>query len=130
MREELARLGYSQDTQRHYQATWSRLAAFALERESKGISVELAEAFLVHSGVGETGPGAPAASTQCHPRAAMRFLLEFQMHGCFQRRRSNPRVRLPGELARVMSEYDQFCTQELRIRTRMSRGKKRDSELP
>jgi integrase len=126
VREELVRLGYSQDTQRHYQATWSRLAAFALERKSEGISVELAEAFLVHSGVGSTGLGAPAASTQCHLRAAMRFLLEFQMHGCFQRRRSNARLRLPGELARVMSEYEQFCAKELRIKHRTMRGRRRN----
>ncbi len=126
VREELVRLGYSQDTQRHYQATWSRLATFALGRKAEGLSVELAEAFLVDSGVGSTGPGAPAASTQCHLRAAMRFLLEFQMHGCFERRRSSSRLGLPGELARVMSEYEQFCTQELRIKSRTMRGRHRN----
>lgn len=126
VREEMARLGYSQDTQRHYQATWSKLAAFALERESEGVSVELAEAFLVHSGVGSTGSGAPAASTQCHLRAAMRFLLEFQMHGCFQRRRSISRLGLPGEFARIMSEYEQFCTRELGIKHRTMRGRRRN----
>jgi integrase len=126
VREEMARLGYSQDTQRHYQATWSRLAAFALERKSEGVSVELAEAFLVHSGVGSTDPGAPAASTQCHLRAAMRFLLEFQMHGCFQRRRSSARFGLPGEFARIMSEYEQFCTHELGIKHRTMRGRRRN----
>ncbi len=126
VREGMARLGYSQETQRHYQATWSRLAAFALERESEGVSVELAEAFLVHSGVGSTGPGAPAASSQCHLRAAMRFLLEFQMHGCFQRRRSISRLGLPGEFARIMSEYEQFCTHELGIKHRTMRGRRRN----
>ncbi len=126
VREEMARLGYSQDTQRHYQATWSKLAAFARERESEGFSVELAEAFLVHSGVGLTGSGALAASTQCHLRAAMRFLLEFQMHGCFQRRRSISRLGLPGEFARIMSEYEQFCTHELGIKHRTMRGRRRN----
>jgi integrase len=126
VREEMARLGYSQDTQRHYQATWSKLAAFALERESEGVSVELAEAFLVHSGVGSTGSGAPAASTQSHLRAAMRFLLEFQRHGCFQRRRSNSRLGLPGKLATTMSEYEHFCTHDLGIKHRTMRGRRRN----
>jgi len=123
-RGHLGRLGYSRDALRHFDGTWRRLAQFAADRGVAWLSIDLTEAFLVHCGVGSSGPEAPAASGQRYLTAAMRCLLEFQQHGCFQRRRSAASVRLPDALSHVLEAFVRFCTEELRIRPRTMRGRR------
>jgi len=124
IQEHFVRLGYSTETQRHYNSSWQRLEQFATGRGVDRMSTGLADAFLEHCGVGSTGPGATAVSGQRQLRAAMRILLEFQWHGCFQRRRSSSPTELPDVLARGLQEYERFCVEELRIRPRTMRGRR------
>jgi integrase len=123
-RGHMVRLGYSRESLRHFDRTWRKLAQFAADRETASLSVDLTEAFLLHCGVGSSGPEAPAASGQRHLTAAMRYLLEFQQHGCFQRRRSATRVGLPDALSRVLEAFLRFCSEELRIGPRTMRGRR------
>lgn len=125
IREHMVRLGYSRAYRRHCDRTWRKLAQFAANRGVASLSVDLTEAFLLHCGVGSSAPEAPAASGQQHLTAALRYLLEFQQHGCFQRRRSAASVRLPDALCCVLEAFVRFCTEELRIGPRTMRGRRR-----
>jgi hypothetical protein len=121
VREHLDCLGYSTEARRHFDITWRNLTAFAASTGTERMSGDLAEAFLNHRGVGAAGLNSPSASWQRHLRAAVRILQEFQLHGCFQRRRSASRMKLSEELAPVLAEYERFCVEELRIRPRTMR---------
>jgi integrase len=122
--EHMVRLGYSRGYRRHFDRTWRKLARFAADRGVASLSGDLTEAFLLHCGVGSSATHAPAASGQQHLSAAMRYLLEFQQHGCFERRRSAASVRLPDALSRVLEAFVHFSTEELRIRPRTMRGRR------
>jgi len=111
----------------HFGCAWRKLAGFAADRGVGSLSVDLTEAFLLHCGVGSSAPSAaeaPAASGQQHLTKAMRYLLEFQQHGCIRRRPSVTRVPLPDALSRVLEAFVRFCTEELRIRHRTMRGRR------
>ncbi|MFC1707289.1 site-specific integrase [Planctomycetota bacterium] len=125
IQEQFVRLGYSRRSRRRFDQTWRKLARFAASRDADVMSAELADAFLEHCMVGSTAPGAPAASGQRHLLMAMRILLEFDLHGCFQRRRSGSYPRLPDELSRVMGEYERFCVEALRLSPVTMRGRGR-----
>lgn len=125
IRGHMVRLGYSRGYRRHFDRTWRKLAQFAADRGISSLSVDLTEAFLLHCGVGSSAPEAPAASGQQHLRAAMRYLLEFQQHRCFQRRRSTASVHLPDALSRILEAFVRFCTKERGIRPRSLRGRRR-----
>lgn len=124
-RGHLVRLGYSRVSRRHFDCAWRRLAQFAADRGGASLSVELTEAFLLHCGVGSSAPEAPAASGQRHLRKAMRYLLEFQQHGCIQRRPSVASVHLPAALSHVLETFVLFCSEELRLRPRTMRSRRR-----
>jgi integrase len=121
----MVRLGYSGGYLRYFDRTWGKLARFAADRGVGSLSVELTEAFLLHCGVGSTASRAPVASGQQHLIHAMRYLLEFQQHGCFQRRRSVTRVPLPDALSLILEAFMRFCTEERGIRPRSMRGRGR-----
>lgn len=116
----MVRLGYSRGYRRHFDRTWRKLAQYAADRGVSALSVDLTEAFLLHCYVGSFAPEASAASGQQHLTAAMRYLLEFQQHGCFQRRRSAPNVRLPDVMSHVLDAFMRFCTEERRFRPQRS----------
>jgi len=124
MREHMLRLGYSRSYRRHFDRTWRKLAQFAAARGVSALSVDLTEAFLLHCGVGSSAPRAPAASGQQHRTAAMRYLLEFQQQGCFQRRRSATSVSLPHALSSVVEAFVRFCTEALGLRPATMRGRR------
>jgi hypothetical protein len=126
VREHLDCLGYSTEARRHFDIVWRNLAAFAASTGTERMSGDLAEAFLNHRGVGAAGLNSPSASWQRHLQAAVRILQEFQLHGCFQRRRSVSRMKLSEELATILAEYERFCVEELRIRPRTMRGRRRN----
>jgi integrase len=125
-REHLVRLGYGRVSLKHFGHAWSKLAQFAADRGVASLSVELTEAFLLHCGVGSSASEAPAASGQQHLTKAMRYLLEFQQHGCIQRRPSATRVHLPDALSHILEAFVRFCTEERRIRPRSMRGRRRN----
>jgi len=124
-REHLVRLGYGRVSLKHFGHAWRRLAQFAADRGVAALSVDLAEAFLLHCGVGSSAPEAPAASGQQHLIKAMRYLLEFQQHGCIQRRPSVTSVHLPDALSHILEAFVRFCTEERGIRPRSMRGRRR-----
>ena len=124
-RGHLVRLGYSRQSRKHFDGAWRRLEQFATERGVGCLSVDLTEAFLLHCGVGSSAPEAPAASGQQHLIKAMRYLLEFQQHGCIQRRRSATSVHLPDALSHTLEAFVRFCSEERGIRPRTLRGRRR-----
>jgi integrase len=123
-RRHLVRLGYSRESMRQFGGAWRKLAGFAADRGVASLSVDLAEAFLLHSGVGLSAPEAPAASGQRHLTKAMRYLLEFQQHGCIQRRPSVTSVHLPDALSQVLEAFVRFCTEERGNRPGTMRGRR------
>ena len=125
-REHLVQLGYGRVSLKHFGHAWSKLAQFAADRGVASLSVDLAEAFLLHCGVGSSAPEAPAASGQQHLIKAMRYLLEFQQHGCIQRRPSVTKVQLPDVLSHIVEAFVRFCTEERGIRPRSIRGRRRN----
>ena len=124
-REHLVRLGYGRVSLRHFGQAWSKLLQFATNRGVASLSVDLAEAFLLHCGVGSSALEAPAVSGQQHLRKAMRYLLEFQQDGCIQRRPSGTSVPLPDALSPILERFGRFCTQERGLRPRSMRGRRR-----
>ena len=111
-REHLVQLGYGRVSLKRFGHAWSKLAQFAADRGVASLSVELAEAFLLHCSVGSSAPAAPAASGQQHLTKAMRYLLEFQQHGCIQRRPSVTSVHLPDALSHILEAFVRFCSEE------------------
>jgi integrase len=124
-REHLVQLGYGRVSLKHFGHAWSTLAQFAADRGGASLSVELTEAFLLHCGVGSSAPEAPAVSGQQHLIKAMRYLLEFQQHGCIRRRPSVTSVHLPDALSHILEAFVRFCTEERGIRPRSMRGRRR-----
>ena len=129
-REHLVQLGYGRVSLKHFGRAWSKLAQFAADRGVASLSVDLTEAFLLRCGAGSSAPEAPAASGQRHLTKAMRYLLEFQQHGCIQRRPSVTSVHLPDALSHVLEAFVRFCTEELRIRSRTMRGRRSHVTVP
>jgi integrase len=125
-REHLVQLGYGRVSLKHFGQAWSKLAQFAADRGVASLSVDLTEAFLLHCGVGSSAPEAPAVSGQHHLIKAMRYLLEFQQHGCIQRRPSVTKVQLPDVLSHIVEAFVRFCTEERGIRPRSIRGRRRN----
>jgi integrase len=124
-RNHLVRLGYSRRHLGRFNSAWCRLAQFAADRRVTSLSVELTEAFLLHCGVGLSCPEAPAPSGQRHLRAAMRYLLEFQQHGCIQRRELVAEVQLPEALSGFLERFVRFSTEEMRLRLGTIRGRRK-----
>ena len=120
----LVRLGYGRVSLKHFRCAWRKLAQFAADRGVTSLSVALTEAFLLHCGVGSSAPEAPAASGQQHLIKAMRYLLEFQQHGCIRRRLPVTSVHLPDALSHVLEAFVRFCSEELQIRRRTMRGRR------
>lgn len=123
-RMHLVRLGYSRVSLKHFHCTWCKLAQFAADQGIDSLSASLTEAFLLHCGMGSSAPEAPAASGQQHLTKAMRYLLEFQQHGCIRRRLPVTSVQLPDAFSHVLEAFVRFCNEELRIRGRTMRGRR------
>lgn len=125
--EHLEQMGYRKNSVRHYRQTWQALIRFAEESGRPGIDQDLVESFLVARGVPAIEDGAEATPYQRHLRASARVLLEFQMHGCFQRRRlSAEKVPLPAWAQTFLSEFERFCIEHLGTSFRTMRTRIRD----
>ena len=123
----LKTLGYRPDTLGHYRGTWRNFTRFAEARGQTELSVDLTEAFLASRGVPSIDSGESPSSQQRHLRMAMRVLLEFQAHGCFQRRRSVAgRVPLPEWSVAAVDGFERFCTEHLGTSARTMRVRRRD----
>jgi len=123
----LKTLGYKPDTLGHYRGTWRNLIHFAEARGQTELSVDLIEAFLASRGVPGIDSGKPPSSQHRHLRMATRVLLEFQAHGCFQRRRSlTRRVLVPEWSVAALDDFERFCTEHLGTSARTMRIRRRD----
>lgn len=123
----LKTLGYRPDTLANYRSTWRRFVRFLEERGQTELAVDLTEAFLASQGVPGGDSGESSSSQHRHLRMAMRVLLEFQAHGCFQRRRSvTQRVVLPEWSVAALDGFEHFCAEHLGISARTMRIRRRD----
>lgn len=125
IREHMVRLGYERRYRRRFDRTWRKFSEFAAHRGIDTLSVDLTEAFLLHGGVGSSNTAGVPESEQQHRMRAMRYLLEFEQHGCFQRRRSGADVCLPDALAPVLERFVRFCIEDLRVSSRTIRVRRR-----
>ncbi len=123
----LEALEYRPGTLGHYRGTWSRFVRFVEERGQTELSVDLTEAFLASQGVAGIDSGETTSPQHRHLRMAMRVLLEFQAHGCFQRRRSvTSHIVLPASSEAALDDFEGFCIEHVGISTRSMRVRRRD----
>lgn len=109
-------LGYSPTYLRRCRSVWRTFATFvAQEANHETFSEHLVSRFLASYGI-PTDPTSRGLSwRQQSVRAIMHILMEFSLHGCYQRRRSTEqRVTLPPQFQSVLEQYDTFCREHRR----------------
>jgi integrase len=124
----LKSLGYRPSTLAHHQRVWTAFTAYACGGGAHAeFSVEKVERFLASQAAPVDGAPESFRSSLRHLQAAMRILMEFALHGCFQRRRNaGKRLPLPAHWQEWLGGYERFCCEERRAAPRSLRVQRRD----
>jgi len=119
-------LGYAPGTLANYRNVWTVFAQFAeKEAESESLSTDLVQRFLEHRGIPTNQTETELTFHQRHIRTVMRVLIEFALHGCFQRRSHVVgKTKLPPPLQNLLCGYEEFCVKHLRSSSETLRTRK------
>lgn len=125
--QDMQRLGYSPAYLRLCRGVWLDFCKFALRSATpEDLSEEAVARFLASRGISPENAPSGFSARQRLIRAVMRILVEFNLHGCYQRRcRTAQKVNLSAPLQTLLSTYLAFCRDHrrclpgtLRCRTR------------
>lgn len=107
-------LGYSSGYMRFCRSVWRDFALFLSALAIDELSEEVANRFLKNCGICIENNPVGRTSRQRFICAAIRILVEFNLHGCFQRRRCTAqKIRLAATLQTIYKNYIEFCTDYL-----------------
>jgi site-specific recombinase XerD len=114
--QDMQRLGYSPKYLRLCHDLWRGFLGFARSSPTPEVlSDSLVERFLTSRGIPAHDVPSGLTSRQRLIRAAMRILVEFNLHGCYQRRcRTAPSVSLSAPFQALLDTYGAFCRNHLR----------------
>jgi len=114
--QDMQRLGYSPKYLRLCRGVWRDFLGFARSSPTpEALSDRLVTRFLASRGIPTDDVPSGLTSRQRLIRAVMRILLEFNLHGCYQRRcRTAPSVCLSPPLQALLNTYVVFCRNHLR----------------
>ena len=120
-------LGYRHGTIRNYQYTWKEFAQFTLENsKEKTFSTDLVFQFLDSCGISDKVE-TNMTFRQRHIKNVMHALTDFALHGCIQRRSHVvEKIKLSDNMEETLSEYEQFCREQLWSPLGTIRSRKRD----
>lgn len=111
-------LGYSPKYLRVCRGIWRAFIAFVVQESvDEAYSEELSARFVASRGIPADPVPSQLSSRQRLIRAVMRILAEFNLHGCYQRRRSiTQQVTLHPTLESALKSYEAFCREHLRCK--------------
>lgn len=108
--KHLQALGYSPNYRRNIRSVWHTFMRFMTEQNATVLSEALIAQFLAQHGIPDERAPVGLSSRQRLIRAVMRILAEFNLHGCFQRRRQvAEQVKLPLVLQQSLDAHLDFC---------------------
>jgi len=124
--KHMKNLGYAPRTLRDYKSMWRTFLDFAKAADHDRFTVELARKFLIERNVPVDNPEIKLLRKERSFRTAIRRLIEFHLHGCFQRRHQLvAKVKLSAPMEGILNKYIEFCKDPLRLSPRTLRGRKR-----
>jgi len=107
-------LGYSQGYMRLCGSVWRDFKSFLRASAIDELSEAIANRFLENRGICIEKEPVARTSRQRLICAAIRIIVEFNLHGCFQRRRCTAqKVKLTDALQTICQNYIEFCTDYL-----------------
>jgi site-specific recombinase XerD len=114
--QDMQRLGYSPKYLRLCRGVWRGFLNFARSCPTPElISDSLVMRFLASRGIPIDDVPSALTSRQRLIRAVMRILIEFNLHGCYQRRGRTARsVNFSGPFQALLNTYGVFCKNHLR----------------
>jgi site-specific recombinase XerD len=109
-------LGYSPTYLRRCRSVWRTFATFVGQEANHGtFSEHLVTPFLASYDIPTDPTSHGLTWRQQSIRAIMHILMEFYLHGCYQRRRgTEQRVALPSQFQSVLGQYEAFCREHRR----------------
>jgi len=127
--KHLEELGYSPLYRQRCQGTWRTFLRFVCQdANERRFSEALVTQFLASFDMAPEGPpGKGLTYRQRRIRMAMRILLEFSLHGCFQRHRGYPEpIKPPATFEGVLQDFETFCRTHYRDKPRTLRTRRLD----
>jgi len=114
--QHMQRQGYSPGYLRLCRGVWQDFRSFAIcTATPEDVSEESSTRFLASRGISPENSQSGFSARQRMIRAAMRIVVEFNLHGCHQRRRRTAqKVNLSAPLQSVLSMHLEFCRDHLR----------------
>jgi site-specific recombinase XerD len=114
--QDMQRLGYSPKYLRLCHGVWRNFLSFIRSSPTPEVlSGTLVARFLASRGISTEKASAGFTARQRLIRAVMRILVEFNLHGCYQRRcRTAQKVSLSAPLQHPLDTYLAFCRNHLR----------------
>ncbi len=107
-------LGYSSGYMRLCCSIWRDFSLFLSASAIDELSEEVANRFLKNCGISIENNPVGRTSRQRFICAAIRILVEFNLHGCFQRRRCTAqKINLTATLQTIYNNYIEFCSDYL-----------------
>jgi integrase/recombinase XerD len=126
--KHLETMGYKPGTIRNYRYTWNEFSQFASKNsEQNKFLTDLVSQFLNSFGIYPDEVQTGLIFRQLHIRNVMHVLTEFALNGCFHRRcHVVERTKLPDNMNKILSGYEQFCHDQLWSPSGTIRSRKRD----